>query len=124
MEERRAEIAEADQGDRPLAIQSEDAAQLGFEAGHVIPDAADAELAEVRQVLAHLRRVQVVALGQLLGGDGLHTVFFQLLETPRVHGEPAHGHLRNLGKPVIGTTGHRRGRGRRRAPAPTGPPTL
>src|SRR5206468_3712705 len=49
--QRRAEISEPDQRDRPLAIEAEDALELGLQPRDVVADPANAELAEVRQVL-------------------------------------------------------------------------
>src|SRR5262249_60402407 len=57
-----AEVTEADERNRPLAVEAEDLLELRFEAGDVVPDAADAELAEVREILPDLRGVQVDAL--------------------------------------------------------------
>src|SRR5262249_13609783 len=117
VEERRAEVTEADERDRPFLVESENALELGLQARNVIADAANAELPEVRQVLAHLRRVQIEAVGQILRGHRLHAVFLELPETARVHGEPTHGHLRDPWEPGARTAGHRRERGRRGAPA-------
>src|SRR2546422_2185984 len=58
--------------------------------------AAHAELAEVGEVLAHLRGIQVEAVGHLLRGDGLDAVLLQLKQAARVDGETVNRHLRNL----------------------------
>src|SRR5262249_19847947 len=113
-EQRRAEVAEADQRDRPLAVESEDLLQLGLEPGHVVADAPHPELAEVGEVLAHLGRVEVEALGQLLGRYRLHSVLLELLQAARVDGETADRHLRDLRQPIALTPRHTRApRGRR-----------
>src|SRR5262245_21605711 len=106
VEERGAEVAEAHQRHRPLAIEPEDLLELGLEAGDVVTDAAHAELAEVREVLPDLRGVEVEALGELLRGDGLHAVLFELLQTARVHRETADRHLRDLRQSVALTPRH------------------
>ena len=51
---------------RDVAVETEDLPQVPPQLLDVVPDAAHAELAEVRQVLANLRRVQVELLGQRL----------------------------------------------------------
>src|SRR5207247_6501100 len=66
VEERRAKVTEADERDRPLPIEPEDALELGLQARDVMADASQAELPEVSQVIPHLRRVPVEALGQVL----------------------------------------------------------
>src|SRR5688500_9155498 len=50
----------------------------------VVADAADAELTEVREVLANLRRIEVEPFGERLGRDGLHTGLVELVETPQI----------------------------------------
>jgi len=56
----------------------------------------------------------VEALGKLLGGHRLDAVLLELLEAPRVHGQPAHGHLGDLGNLEM--------RARRHAMLPLPPP--
>src|SRR5205085_1448818 len=66
VKERGPEIAEADEGDLPLAVEAEDPLQLRFQPRDVVPDAADAELTEVGQVLPDLRGVEAEALRKIL----------------------------------------------------------
>ena len=51
-------------------FQPEDRAQVRLEFRDVVADAADAELAEVGQVLADLRGIQMKTLGERSGRDG------------------------------------------------------
>jgi hypothetical protein len=54
---------------------------------HVIADAANAELAEVRQVLANLRRVEVKLFGEGLGRDRFDAGQFELRQASQVDRE-------------------------------------
>ena len=76
--QRQPEIAGADDRDAQLAIEAENLAQVTLEIADVVADAADAELAEVRQVLANLRGVQVELLGERLRGNRLDAGRFEL----------------------------------------------
>ena len=58
-------------GDAQLAIEAENLAQVALQILDVVADAAHAELAEVRQVLADLRGVQMELLGERLRRDRL-----------------------------------------------------
>ena len=106
VEEGRAEVPESHQGQRPLAVEPQDARELRLETRHVIPDPAHAELAEVGEVLPDLGGVQSEALGQILGGDGLDPVLLELLEAPRVHRQTPDRHLGDLAEPVPRTRRH------------------
>ena len=59
----------------------------------VIADAADAELAEVGEVLANLRGVQVELLGQRLRRDGPHAGGVERVQAAQVDREPVGGQL-------------------------------
>ena len=76
--EREAEVAGADDRDAQLAIEAEDLAQVALQIADVVADAADAELAEVGEILANLRGVQVELLGQRLRRDRPHAGVFEL----------------------------------------------
>ena len=54
----------------------------------VVADAANAELAEVRQVLADLRSVEVELLGERVRRNGAHAGGVELSEAPEVDGQP------------------------------------
>ena len=62
----------------------------------VVADAADAELAEVGEVLADLRGVEVELLGQRLRRDGLHAGALELVEAAQVDRQAVGGELGNL----------------------------
>ena len=70
--EREAEVAGAHDGDADAAVQPEDLPQVPPQLLDVVADAADAELAEIRQVLPDLRGIQVELLGQRLRRDRAH----------------------------------------------------
>src|SRR5256885_7068615 len=91
---------------------------LGRELGHGVAEAALAERAEKRQVLADLGRGGPAAAGQLGGGDGGLALCGELLEESQVQGEPPHGALGNLPHIVNNfTTAHPNARAERtRAP--------
>ena len=55
---------------RSLLIEAENLAKVPLQVADVVADAADAELAEVGEVLADLRRVEVELLGERLRRDG------------------------------------------------------
>ena len=68
--EREPEIAGAHDGDGDVPIEAEDLPQVPAQLLDVVADAAHAELAERREVLADLRGVEVKLLGQRLRGHG------------------------------------------------------
>ena len=69
--EREAEVAGAHDRDAQLPVEAEDLPQVAPQILDVVADAADAELAEVGQILANLRGVQVELLGERLRRDRL-----------------------------------------------------
>ena len=69
--EREAEVAGAHDGHAEAPVEAEDLPQVPAEILHVVADAADAELAEVGEVLADLGGVQVELLGEALRRHGL-----------------------------------------------------
>src|SRR5262249_52910162 len=81
-----AAIAECQGADRAPPVGPENALEPGLQARDVIADAANAELAEIRQVLAPLGRVQIEPLGQVLRGPRLHAVFLELPKAARIYG--------------------------------------
>src|SRR5687768_2323152 len=64
--ERQAKVAGAHDGHAQLAIKAEDLAQVPLEILDVIANAPHAEFAEIRKVLADLRRVEMELFGQRL----------------------------------------------------------
>src|SRR5207247_931104 len=82
--EREPQVAGAHDGDAQLAIEAEDLPQVPLEIADVIADAADAELAEVREVLADLGGVQVELLGERLGRDRLDAGVLERVEAAQV----------------------------------------
>src|SRR5262245_13656105 len=94
--ERQSEVARADDRDSQFAVQAKDLPQMPAQVADVIADAADAEFAEIREVLADLGGVEVKALGEPLGRDGLHAGGLELVQAPQVHREPVCRELRDL----------------------------
>src|SRR5262249_16323264 len=91
-----AEVAGAHDRDPKLSIETENLPQVAAEILDVVADAPDAELAEVRQVLPDLRRIEVELFGEGLRGDGLHASGVELVEAAQVHGKAIGGELRDL----------------------------
>ena len=94
--EREPEVAGAHDGDAQLAIEAENLAQVALQIADVVADAADAELAEVGEVLADLRGVEVKLLGERLRRDGADAGVLEHVQAAQVDGKPVGGELRNL----------------------------
>ena len=92
--ERLAEVAGADDDDRPVVGEAELAADLVHEVGDLVADAAGAVAAEVAEVLAHLGGVDAGQLGQPLA-DEMHSTSSSACSTEdaQVHRQPRHGGL-------------------------------
>src|SRR5262249_13020546 len=74
----------------------EDLPQVPLQVADVVADAAHAELAEIGEVLADLRRVQVELLRQRLRGNGLDARVLELVEAAKVHRQPVRREFGNL----------------------------
>src|SRR3954471_24876389 len=83
-----AEISHADDHQRVPAIEAEERIQVLGEEVHLVADTADAELAELREVLPDLGRREMIAARQLLGGDALDALLLEVAQTAQVEGEP------------------------------------
>ena len=94
--EREAEVAGAHDGDAQLAIEAEDLPQVALQVADVVADAADAELAEVGEVLADLRGVEVELLGERLRRDGADAGVFERVEAAEVDRQAVGGELGDL----------------------------
>ena len=93
--EREAEVAGAHDPDPDAAVEAENLAQVTAQLLDVVADAADAELAEVGQVLPDLRGVQVELLGQRLRRDRADPGRVQRAEAAQIDGEAIGRQLRN-----------------------------
>ena len=93
--ERTAEVADPDDGDRPVAGEAELAGDLVQEVLDVVADAPGAVGAEVREVLADLGRVHAGQLGQALRRDGRDLALAGLEEGPVVERQAGDGRLRD-----------------------------
>ena len=99
-----AEVAGAHDGDPQFAVEAENLAEVALEILDVIADTADAELAEIRQVLPDLRGVQVKLLGQRLRGNGFDAGVFELSQAAQVDGKAIGRELGDLlvaGLPLV-----------------------
>ena len=94
--EREAEIAGAHDRDAQLAIEAENLPQMALQIADVVADAADAELAEVGEVLANLRGVEMELLGERLRRDRADAGFLEHVEAAQVHRKPVGGELGDL----------------------------
>src|SRR5262249_16494689 len=94
--EREAGIARAHDSDAQLAVEGEDLAQMPLEVANVVADAADAELAEVREILSNLRGVQMELFRERLRRDRANARLLERRQTAQVHGKPVGGEFRNL----------------------------
>ena len=83
--EREAEVAGAHDRNAQLAIEAENLPQMAFEIADVIADAADAELAEVREILPDLRRVQMELVRERLGRNRPDAGALEQVETAEVN---------------------------------------
>ena len=78
---------------RTPPVEAEDLPQVRAQLLDVVADAADAELAEVGEVLANLRRVQVELLGQRLRRDRPHAGGVERVQAAQVDRQPVGGQL-------------------------------
>ena len=101
LEQGPAEVAQADQGQRPVAVDPQDVPQGGDQLLDPVADAGIAELAEEREVLADLGILDRQRLAELAAGDGRLALTLERLELPEVEADPAHdglgGQLHSLG---------------------------
>src|SRR5690348_5553805 len=77
-------------------IESEDLAQMPAQVLDVIADAADAELAKVREILPNLRGIELELFGEHLRRDRVHARDIELVQTPKIHRQAIGGELRHL----------------------------
>ena len=75
---------------------------MAFQVADVVTHAAHAELAEVRQVLADLRGIQMVLLGKHLGRNGTDAGAIELVQTAKIHREAICGEFRDLIEALLG----------------------
>ena len=75
------------------AVEAEDLPQVRAQLLDVIADAAHAEFAEIGEILANLRGVQVELLGQRLRRNRLHAGIVERIQAPQVDRQPIGGQL-------------------------------
>ena len=69
---------------------------MAFQIADVVADAADAELAEVGEVLADLRGIQMKLFRQRLRRDGPHAGIVERVQAAQVHRQAIGGELGDL----------------------------
>jgi len=94
--QRKAEVAGAHDGYPQMTVQPQNLTQMAAQILDVVTDAANAELAEIREVFADLRGVQVELLGERLGGNGLDTGGIKLVQAAQIDGQAIGGQFRHL----------------------------
>ena len=80
---------------RTALVDAEDLAQVAPQLLDVVADAANAELAKVREILPNLRRVEVELLGERARRDGPHAGGVERVEAAQVDRQPVGGQLGN-----------------------------
>ena len=98
-----AEVAGADDDDRPVVGEAELAADLVDEIGHLVADAAGAVAAEVAEVLADLGCIDAAEFGEALGGDAVDALVTLFGEDPQVHGQAGDGGIRDASARAFGS---------------------
>ena len=93
--ERQPEIAGAHDRDAQLAVEAEDLPQMPLQIADVVADAADAELAEIREVLADLRGVQMELLGERLRRDRPHAGAVERVQAAQIDRQTVGRELRD-----------------------------
>ena len=93
--ERQAEVAGAHDRDAHALVEPENLPQVAAQLLDVVADAADAELAEIGEVLADLRRVEVELLGQRLRRDRPDAGRVERVEAAQVDRQPVGRQLGN-----------------------------
>src|SRR6185295_13821899 len=83
--QRQPEIPRPHDGHAHPAIEPEDLPEVPAKILDVVPDATDAELSEVGEVLSNLGRVQMELLRQRLGRDAAHAGSFESGQAAEVH---------------------------------------
>ena len=94
--QRETEVAGAHDRHAQLAIEAENLPQMPLQIADVVADAADAELAEVGEVLADLRGVQMELLGQRLRRDGPDAGIVERVQAAQVDRQAIGGELGDL----------------------------
>ncbi len=87
----RAQVADPHQGHLPDLVQPQDALDFKEQFLDEIAHAPDAELAEVCQIFANLRRVDAAFFRQLVRGNNLHPLLGQGLQVPGINGQAGNG---------------------------------
>ena len=85
------QVAHADDHQLVVAVEAEEVVEVGGQLVDVVADAADAEAAELGEVLADLGGGEEVAAGQLLRGDPPQPLGLELAQAAEVDREPVEG---------------------------------
>jgi hypothetical protein len=92
----KAEVAGPHDGDTQMTVKAQDLTQVTTEVLDVITDSANAEFAEIREVFANLRCVQVKLLRQRLRRDRLRAGGVELVQAPQINGQAVRRQFRHL----------------------------
>src|SRR5215467_4717393 len=81
------QVSQADYSHPALLVQTENLHQMLAQILDVISDAAHAEFAEIGQVLANLRRIEIELVGHRLRRDGLYLEDRQFVQAAQIYRE-------------------------------------
>src|SRR5574344_1386749 len=93
--QRHAQMPNADNGDIPMPIQTEDLPYPALELIDIIADTLLAELAKGCQILADLLRGNAQPPAQLIGGNDIDSLILRQAQCTKIKRQPVDGCLRN-----------------------------
>ena len=96
-EQRGAEVADTDEHDRLEPVRAQQIGDHLRELVDVVAETAGAELPEVGEIFAQLRRFHARGPGERFAADRLEMVLPEPLEAAQIHREPVDGLARDLG---------------------------
>ena len=108
VEQRPAHVAYADQRGTPFTVGIETGLDDFQQIGDIIPHTANAEFAEVGEILTNLGGIDVASPGQGFGRNNLNAILVHGFKNLEIGGEPLNGSARNMF--VFGSLVHRLGR--------------
>ena len=94
--ERQAEVTGTHHSHAQLSVKAQNLPEMPLEILDVVADAADAELAEIGQILADLRGIQMELLGQGLRRNRFDAGGFELSQAAQVNRQTIGGELGDL----------------------------
>src|SRR5687768_7016666 len=94
--ERETEVTGTHDGHAQMPVESEDLAEMPAQILDVIADSPNAELSEIREVLANLGGIQMELFRQRLRRDRLDTGDVELVQAAQIDGQAVGGQFRHL----------------------------